>query len=274
MSVYLGTCSFSEDTWKGVFYPENCQAREYLSHYATCFKTVEIDATYYAIPSRSTVAGWFSKTPDDFIIAAKFPRSIVHCGDGPAPRGDLVLTPDATFAERDKFLSVISGLGAKLGPLLIQFPYFNKRAFDSPEPFFDRLDTFLATLPREMRFAVEIRNRNWLRPEFPELLKKHNVALALVDQAWMPHGDEVAELFDPLTTDFSYIRLIGDRKEVEAITDRWDKEVIDRTESLMRWAALIRKFVTRDINIYAYVNNHFAGHAPATARRLAALLKK
>jgi uncharacterized protein YecE (DUF72 family) len=270
--IRIGTSSFSESDWVGSFYPPGTKPGDFLSYYAHEFNTVEIDATYYAIPSKNTVDGWVRKTPDNFLITAKFPRSIVHGGDGPRPDPKIILNPEITYTQRDSFLNIISRLGRRLGPLLLQFPYFSKAAFRSAEEFFSRLDRFLTDLPGDFRYAVEIRNRNWLTGEFIEILKKHRAALALVDQAWMPHGDELEPGIDPVTTDFAYIRLLGDRKEIEAITKSWDKEIIDRGERLERWAGLILRIKERRIKSLIYINNHYAGHAPTTARRLEQML--
>lgn len=270
--IRIGTSSFSESDWMGVFYPPGTQPGDFLSHYAQKFNTVEIDATYYAIPSKSTIDNWVRKTPDNFLIAAKFPRSIVHGGDGPRPDPKIVLLPEATYAQRDIFLDIIGRLGNRLGPLLIQFPYFSKAAFKDSTEFFDRLDRFLSDLPKDFRYAVEIRNRSWVNKEYVALLKRHDVSMTLVDQAWMPHGDEIESQFDPVTTDFVYIRLLGDRKEIEAITKNWSKEVIDRGERLERWAKLALRIQERRIKSLIYVNNHYAGHAPTTARRLEKML--
>ena len=83
--LHAGTSSWSEKSWVGTFYPEGMQPGRFLSHYATQFDTVEADVTYYRIPDRKLVDGWNDKTPDGFLLAAKFPRSIVHAGDGPKP---------------------------------------------------------------------------------------------------------------------------------------------------------------------------------------------
>ncbi len=267
--IHYGTSSFSSKDWVGAFYPEGTAPKDFLAYYSTQFETVEVDATYYRIPSASTLDGWFAKTPDNFTFAAKFPRAIVHGGEGREPNPDIILQPDATYEERDKFLGVMARLRDKLGPLLIQFPYLPKRVFSGRKQFLDRLDKFLTDLPDDFRYAVEIRNRNWLKPDFAELCKRHNTALALVDQGWMPHGDEVAQMVTPVTTDFSYIRLLGDRKKIEEITKTWDKEVINNEDSLQRWARLIGELSDRfRAQIYVYANNHYAGHAPSTIRRL------
>jgi uncharacterized protein YecE (DUF72 family) len=266
--VRIGTSSFSETDWVGPFYPPGTKPAEFLTHYATRFNTVEIDATYYAIPSVRTVEGWRHKTPPEFMIAAKFPRSIVHGGKGAKPDPNIILMPEATYSARNRFLEVMSLLGDRLGPLVLQFPYFSKAVFASPDLFMERLERFLNDLPQDFRYAVEIRNRNWLSEKFAEMLRNHDMALVLVDQAWMPHADQVEKMFDPVTTDFAYIRLLGDRKEIEAITESWDKEVIDRGERLERWAEVIARLVERRVETLIYVNNHYAGHAPTTAERL------
>jgi len=273
--VWMGTSSFSEKDWVGVFYPEGTPSRDFLAHYATRYRTVEIDATYYGVPRTSTVDRWAQVTPDDFLFAAKFPKDIVHAGMKAAPDPARLLDPDATYPIRDHFLATMDRLGSKRGPMLIQFPYFNKKTFQQHEVFLEKLDQFLADLPRDngREFAVEIRNKAWLGDEYFAILREHGVAAALVDQAWMPHGDETVAKYDALTVDWTYVRLLGDRKKIEDITTNWDKEVLDYTESLTRWATLLRQLRDsgKTSKILIYANNHYAGHAPATLRRLNAL---
>jgi len=263
--IRIGTSSFSESDWVGPFYPPGTKPADFLAYYATRYSTVEVDATYYAIPSRRTVEGWSKKISNDFILSAKFPRSIVHGGEGARPDSKIVLVPDATYNDRDRFLEVMSLMGKRLGPLVLQFPYFAKAVFASSNEFIERLDRFLDDLPNGFRYAVEIRNRNWLTKSFIDILKRHNAALVLVDQAW---GDELAGKYDILTSDYVYIRLLGDRKEIEAVTKKWDREVIDRADRMQRWADLIAKLIEREVETLIYINNHYAGYAPATADRL------
>jgi uncharacterized protein YecE (DUF72 family) len=271
--VRFGTSSFSWTDWVGPFYPPGTPPGEFLRYYATQFDTVEVDSTYYAIPADRVVNGWLAKTPPGFKLAAKFPRSIVHGGETRQPDPKRVLDPDATYAERDQFLSVMSLLGDRLGPLVLQFPYFAHSAFATSEPFFERLDRFLTDLPREHAYAVEVRNADWLGPGLAGLLRRHEVALVVVDQEWMPHGDRVARWMDVVTGPFAYVRLLGDRGAIEAITTTWEREVVDHSASLERWAALLAAFASRDVPTFVFANNHYAGHAPATVRRLQALFR-
>lgn len=268
--VRFGTSSFSWEDWVGPFYPAGMKPGDFLRYYATQFDTVEVDATYYAIPAPRTVDGWAAKTPPNFQLAAKFPREIVHGGEGAKPDPARLLDPKATYTARDEFLDVMSRMGAKLGPLVLQFPFFSRAAFATPEPFFEKLDRFLADLPRPGAYTVEVRNPDWLARPLVDLCRRHSAGLVLVDQEWMPHGDRVERRFDPVTAEFAYVRLLGDRKEIEAITTSWEREVIDRERSLERWAALLARLALRGILTYVFVNNHYAGHAPATVRRLQA----
>ena len=269
--VRFGTSSFASEDWVGPFYPAGTRPADFLRYYATQFDTVEVDSTYYAIPSPRTVDGWVEKTPEHFLLAAKFPRTIVHAGAGAQPDPRLVLDRDATYAARDQFLAVMARLGARLGPLVLQFPYFSKASFASRGEFLERLERFLADLPGGFTYGVEVRNRTWLGPELADLCRRHRAVLVLVDQAWMPHGDEVEHRLDPVTADLAYVRLLGDRQKIEAITKRWDREVLDRQERLERWAAFLERLDARQVRSLVYVNNHYAGHAPATLRRLRAL---
>ncbi|MBZ0263653.1 DUF72 domain-containing protein, partial [bacterium] len=209
-SIRYGTSSFSEKDWVGVFYPQGTQPRDYLKYYATQFDTVEVDATYYAVPAKSTVQKWFNETPENFLLSAKFPRSIVHCGEKATPDSSKILLPEYTYQERDWFLNSISEMGERLGMLILQFPYFSKKVFERPDEFYERLDRFLEELPDGFDYGVEIRNKWWVKPKFVDILRKHDVSFVLVDQAWMPHGDEIEEKYDLAMGKYIYIRLLGD----------------------------------------------------------------
>jgi uncharacterized protein YecE (DUF72 family) len=272
--VRFGTSSFSAPEWVGTFYPRGLQPAEFLRYYATQFDTVEVDATYYHVPGPETVDAWREKTPEDFALAAKFPRTIVHAGEGPDPDPRRLLDRDVTYAQRDAFLEAMRRLGGRLGPLVLQFPFFPRGCFASRGAFRDRLERFLEDLPPGFAVCVEIRNRDWLDAEFAALCRRRRAALVLVDRAGMPHGDEVAGRLDSVTADFAYVRLLGDRQRIERITTRWDREVLDHRESLERWAALLVRLAERRVATYVYANNHYAGHAPTTIRRLQAMFQR
>ena len=266
----FGTSSWSEKSWSGSFYPQGLAAREQLPFYATCFDSVEADVTYYRIPSRSMVQGWAERTPDGFTLSAKFPRSIVHGGESARPDPKKVLLPEVVGQDLETFLETMSLLGPKCGPLVLQFPYFNRSVFPGPEPFLERLQLFLDALPPGFRYAVEIRNKAWLAEPLLQLLREHGVALVWVDLIYLPHFADLADRLELVTADFVYLRLIGDRKAVEkAAEGRFDRIVIDQSARLERWAELLRESLGRVPETFAYANNHFAGFGPETIRDLA-----
>ena len=167
------------------------------------------------------VKNWYARTPKGFLFAAKFPQTITH---------EKVL--EDCEAETRGFLSTMELLGEKLGPLLIQFPYFNKKAFPSVKDFILRLKPFLSKLPKGQRFALEVRNKNWLGAELYDVLRQRGVALALIDHPWMPRPTEILAKGDPITADFTYIRWLGDRKGIEERTKTWDKVIVARRAEL------------------------------------------
>ncbi len=261
--IRIGTSAFTAAGWPGTFYPEELPERDYLTYYAQHFDTVEVDSTFYRAPALSTVKGWYAKTPKDFLFAAKVPQKITH---------EKVLEDcDADLAE---FLNVMDTLGEKLGPLLFQFGYFNKAAFPGLGDFMARLVPFLKKLPKGRMFAAEIRNKNWLVPQFVDALRQHGVTLTLIDQSWMPRPAEWFKKFDPITADFTYVRWLGDRKGIEEKTKVWNKTIVDRTGDLSEWAQILGKVHKRKIKIFAYANNHYAGYGPATVETFRDLWKK
>ena len=216
-----------------------------------------MDSTFYGTPKRSTVVGWSEKTPKGFVFAAKVPQTIIH---------DQVLTKcDEDFKE---FVTTMELLGDKLGRMLLQFPYFNRQKVKGLPEFLAVLEPFLKKLPKGHKFALAIRNKKWLRPELTNLLKAHGVALALIDQAWMPRPAEWFEKIDPVTADFTYLRLLGGRKGIELQTTVWDKTIVDRTREMQDWVKVCRPVIRKGVKTYIYTNNHYAGHGPATVRAL------
>jgi uncharacterized protein YecE (DUF72 family) len=249
----IGTSAFTASGWERSFYPEGMKPADYLSYYATKFDTVEVDSTSYRTPSLSTVKGWNAKTPPGFLFAAKVPQVITH--------EKVLVDCDAEFKQ---FIEVMENLGEKLGPLLFQFGYFNKETFVGVNDFLARLLPFLKKLPKDHKFAVEIRNKNWLVPQFLEALRENNVALALIDQSWMPRPTQWFEKFDPITADFTYVRWLGNRKGIEQQTKVWDRIIVDRRAELSEWAEILGKVHKRKIQILAFANNHYAGYGPGT----------
>lgn len=262
-NLHIGTSAFTASGWETAFYPPGMKPADYLTYYASRFDTVEVDSTFYATPSASTVMGWARKTPDNFVFALKVPQSVTH--------QKVLLDCDQEFND---FVSVAELLGPKLGPMLLQFGYFNSSVFTSGAQFIARLKPFLRKLPQRHKFAIEIRNKQWLTAGFFKLLRERNVAYALTDQSWMPGPNEIFDKADPITADFTYIRWLGDRKGIEQVTKVWSRIVVDRTAEMTGWVDVCTKIQRRGVTIYGYFNNHYAGFGPASVemfRTLAAV---
>jgi len=235
-NLYLGTAGWSYADWVGAFYPPGTPSSAYLSEYSRSFRAVEIDSTFYGIPRPETVVRWAEATPADFLFCPKMVRTVTH---------DKRLI--AAEAETEAFLGTLGLLGPKLGPVVLQFDYTfgPDRAED--------LRHYLEGLPAGVRVAVELRHRGWLRQDTYSLLAEVGVALVLHDLHYMPRVNVV-------TTDFTYVRWLGRRADVE----RFDRVVRDRTRELSWWAEQARDWLTRGIRVYAFANNRYQGHGPAT----------
>lgn len=267
-NLHVGTSSWSTTDWYGVFYPAELQPGEFIAYYAQHLDTVEIDATFYRPPSPEMVTNWARRTPDGFTFAAKVPRLITH-------EKEL----EDCQAEMADFLTTMSWLGDKLGPLLLQFPYLAKKKdeqeYRTGERFRRKLEKFLSTLPTsDFRFAVEVRNAHWLQPALIELLRQHRVALALTCYYTMPPLNQLMENLDVVTSDFSYVRFLGHRQRMDWLVDKlmkeagkekqWNELLVDKTAEMKQWINAMRELVARDLDVYVYFNNHYAGFAPGS----------
>jgi uncharacterized protein YecE (DUF72 family) len=259
-NLYVGTISWSKPDWLGPFYPADLKPAEFLQSYAQHFRTVEIDSTFYRVPAPSVVAGWKERTPPGFVFAAKVPRLITHA---------KVLKDSQ--AEFSAFLKSMEILGDRLGPLLLQFPYFNRTVFASREQFEKLLRPFLQSLPKDFQFALEMQNKNWLSWDFLELLREHSVGFALLAQVWMPRIDILTKALNVVTGDFCYVRFMGDRKGLEARTQKWDRIIEDKNEEMLLWVSELKKIVAQGIRTYAFFSNYYAGFGPGSAKIFAEL---
>lgn len=237
--IRIGTSGFSYKDWLGNFYPQFCPQADFLTFYCSKLKTVEIDSTFYRMPSEKTVAHWARASCRKFIFAAKFPSVVTH-------EGELSQRIDNAL----EFINLMKGLDSKLGPLLLQFPYSFKPDQKS------LLFSLVEALPVDVRLSVELRHRGWLEvDELFDLLKEKNISFCLIDHPCMPRKNIV-------TADFVYIRFLGDRK---AIDNDFSFVRFDKREELDWWTELITEHALHGREIYAYFNNHYSGHAPSTA---------
>jgi uncharacterized protein YecE (DUF72 family) len=246
----LGTQGWNYDAWVGPFYPSGTRPAEYLTVYARAFETVEVDSTFYAIPPVKTVRAWYDRTPTGFTFALKMPQEITH---------EHRLRDSGDIAE--EFYDRARELGVKLGPVLIQLgPDFGPAELPA-------LANLLPTLPRDIKFAVEFRQRGWINDGVLALLAEHGVALTITDARWIPRKQMLALAKRP-TADFIYFRWMGGNRE---IVD-YSRIQIDRTRELEQWSDVLATLAKVRVKVYGYVNNHFAGHSPQSVRELQLLL--
>lgn len=249
-NVRIGTQGWNYDAWVGTFYPPGTRPADYLSVYSRAFDTVEVDSTFYAIPAVKTIRGWADRTPAEFTFALKLPQEITH---------ENRLRDSSNLAAL--FFDRARELGPKLGPILIQLgPDFGPAELPA-------LASFLPRLPSDLRIAIEFRHRGWIHDGVLALLAEHNVALALVDARWFPRKTMHGLAARP-TADFVYVRWMGPNRD---LVD-YSRVQVDRSRELESWASVLTALTARVRTVYGYVNNHFAGHSPASARDLQRLL--
>lgn len=242
---YIGTMGFGYKPWQGTFYPAKLPKAQQLPYYTTQFNALEMDSTFYGTPRAETVERWREVAPDGFKFCPKAPREITH---------DLRLAEASEGALRN-FLETMRLLDDRLGPIVFQFPP------DFPVAERENLAAFLGRLPREFRYAVELRHRTWWEEETADLFRAHDVCWVAADYLYLPK-----EVWP--TTDFLYIRFLGRHGQFATKTH----EVVDKTDALKDWQAKVEPHGPGVPEIYGFFNDEFAGHAPTTAKKLMGLL--
>jgi uncharacterized protein YecE (DUF72 family) len=227
----IGTSGFHYDHWRGIYYPEDMRTRQWFSHYAGDFDTVEINNTFYRLAPAATFDAWRRQAPTGFCYALKFSRYGSHIARLKKPRHTI-----------RRFLQRARRLAEFLGPILVQLPP-NWKA--NPQ----RLAEFLDSAPKDYRWAVEFRDSRWLCAEVFAVLKEHDAALCIHDMI----GDHPRLA----TANWIYMRFHGDRYHgcysQQFLTSR---------------AAEIRGYLAAGLDVYAYFNNDAEGHAVQNARDL------
>lgn len=231
-NTLLGTSGWSYRDWIGPFYVR--KEKSMLKAYSKVFKTVEIDSTFYAYPSKGTAMGWAKYSPEDFVFSAKLPKLITH--------EKMLNLEEGVEEDLNRFCDLIRPvlLDGKLGCLLIQLP--PKYALDP-----DNLESFFRILPAEFKFAVEFRHVSWMRNETWKLLKKYGVAYTIVDEPLLPPEVQV-------TSDFAYFRWHG-----HGIRPWFNYRY--SIEELKPWVPKVRNVADQVKKVYGYFNNHFHGYA-------------
>jgi uncharacterized protein YecE (DUF72 family) len=239
---------FGYKSWQGAFYPDRLPKGQQLAYYAARFNALEMDSTFYGTPKTDTVARWRETTPDGFVFCPKAPRDITHELRLAGAAEDLLAL----------FVETMQTLGDRLGPILLQFP----PDFAAAER--EALAAFLPRLPGGARYAVELRHRSWWSDETADLLRAHGVCWVAAEYIYLPK--EIRR-----TADFLYLRFLGRHGQFE---DK-SREAVDKTEELRDWRGKVNAHTEGHdgiTEVYAFFNDDYAGHAPATANRMRALL--
>ncbi|CDM64496.1 DUF72 domain-containing protein [Pyrinomonas methylaliphatogenes] len=254
--VEIGCQGWNYDDWTSrpgerIFYPQNTRAAEMLSIYARAFQTVEVDSTFYSIPSIATVESWRERTPEDFSFALKLPQQITH---------ERELADSRELLE--EFCARARRLGSKLAVVLIQLP----PSFDPSPSRAQALRNFLQILPRDMRFSVEFRHPDWLTAHVLDMLNENGIACALVEGPWIPR-ETMWRVGEAQRTDFAYVRWMGRRD-----LTRFDRVQRPQDENLRAWSEELKRLAARGVRVFAYFSNFYEGHAPASASKMKKLL--
>lgn len=235
MAAYIGCSGYNYRHWRGgVFYPKNITQKEEFNYYTSQFDTVELNSTFYGIPSESTWQKWHDRAPEGFIYAVKANRFITH-------RNRIDVFP--------KFYSGASLLNEHLGPILFQFPPVLGVSLE-------KLESLARLQPPDTRFALEFRHPSWNQPEVYKFLHDHNWTYVTISHPSLPEIHEV-------TADFVYLRFHGSKR-------LYSSEYTGR--ELEGYAKLIRKYLEKNRAVYAYFNNDAFGFAPKNALELKKLL--
>ncbi|HEX5482273.1 MAG TPA: DUF72 domain-containing protein [Terriglobia bacterium] len=240
--IWIGTSGWHYKHWRGPFYPESMPDRELLDFYAERLRTVEINNSFYHLPSRKSVNNWRESTPKGFLFAVKSSRYITHLKRLKDPKQGI-----------QKFFSRALTLDSKLGPVLFQLPPNWKS--DVP-----RLRNFLEALPKGQRYAFEFRDPSWFNAETYKVLERYGGALCVSDLA----GEESPKV---LTGKFAYLRLHGPAKQ--KYSGRYTRA------QLRRWLDYCRRWLKKGAKeVFIYFDNDQAGFAALNALELQTMVRR
>ena len=230
----IGTSGFVYAHWRGLFYPRNLRTKDWLPFYMKQFDTVEINSTFYRLPEKEAFMHWESAAPEGFVYAVKAGRFITHLKKLKEPGKSLKV-----FMERASFLK------DTMGPILFQLPPNWGRNTE-------RLEEFVESLPPSRRFAFEFRDSSWFNEEVYAILRKRGIALCIY------HMVDFTTPFE-VTAPFVYLRFHG---AGALYGGRYNRSF------LREWADLIRGYLKKGLDVYAYFNNDEAAYAAVNAKEL------
>lgn len=238
-AIRIGTSGWSYSDWRGKFYPRGLAAGRWLGHYASVFDTVELNASFYRLPSPEQFAKWAAQVPDGFLFSVKASRQITHLHRLKDCGGLL-----------DHFFAAADNLGDKLGPVLYQLP---------PNLHFDPalLADFLALLPGGRTHVMEFRAPSWFCEETFAILREHGVSLCISD---LP----ACKAPTIVTAPPAYFRFHGGKR----YRDNYSADALETT------AGQLHKWSKEGTASFTYFNNTAAGHAARNAQTLSGLISE
>ncbi|MGA2061928.1 MAG: DUF72 domain-containing protein [Thermoguttaceae bacterium] len=236
-AVFIGTSGWTYNDWAEKFYPREVKGSERLAFYVTRFDTVEINATFYRLPTQTMLDAWNGRLRDGFHLVVKGSRVITHLKKLLDCRESLEL-----FLDKVKQLRALRAILWQLPPSLGKD--------------IDRLERFLSTLPQDVRLAVEFRHKSWWDDEVAALLTRHGAAFVAISHPKLPNT------IYP-TADFLYLRFHGLDRQLYRY-DYTDNELAD-------WANRLKPYLKARV-IYAFFNNDYQANAPRNARTFRTIL--
>lgn len=255
--IYVGTCGFSYKEWIGRFYPAKIKPAEMLPYYARVFPAVEIDSSYYGVPSPQAVESMAARTPPAFKFSFKLPQTVTHARDPLVP----------LHADAVAFRAALEPMqsAGKLACVLAQFPNAFKPSSAS-EGYIRRIAEAFAEIP----LAFEFRNRQWQQPATTALLRDLGAAYCNAD---MPALEGLLTPSADVTSDIGYVRFHGrNARQWWRGTNVTRYDYAYAPEELVPWTARIAEIDERTAQTYAFFNNHANGHAAHDAEMLGSLL--
>lgn len=249
--LYIGTSGFQYDDWVGAYYPDDLPKQNWLAHYAQEFRTLEINFTYYRMPTARGLAGMAKKVPDDFVFTVKAAQEMTHARER-APE-TVKQFANALQPLRDE---------NKFGAILAQFPN-SFRATAESRDYLKWLRAELGELP----LVVEFRNKEWLTEDTYALLRENDLGFCCVDEPYFPR---VAVTTSPV----AYVRFHGrNYKKWWKHEHAWERyDYTYSREELQEWTPKIEQMNALAENTFVFANNHYRAQGIDTARQLKLLL--
>jgi len=279
----IGTCSWKYESWRGLVYSEASKIN-YLKEYSERYKSVEIDQWFWSLhgekkvslPDPEVIEAYIMSVSDDFKFSIKLPNSISLTHFYNQNKTEPLIANPYFFSVElyEQIMQLLGSFGDMLGPCMLQFEYLNKQKMNSQNDFLFKLDSFLERLNDVQHLALEIRNPNYLNENYFNFLLEKKVQNVFLQGYYMPPVYEIYEKYRDLISGGTIIRLHGpDRKGIEKKTGGdWNKIVEPKDGELDKIVEMIRDLLSREVDVYLNVNNHYEGSAPLTITKIKKLL--